>query len=132
MSDGVLFSSKIGHLIDIGKVLNMEKTGTHGRIDYKWIAASVTTIGALMAAIDSTIVILALPDMMVKLHVDLVEMVWVIMAYILISTVFLLTFGRVADMLGRVRMYNLGFVVFTVGSALCGISQSATQLIFSV
>ena len=107
----------------------MQKTGTHGRIDYKWIALSVTTIGALMAAIDSTIVILALPDMMVKLHADLVEMVWVIMAYILISTVFLLTFGRVADMLGRVRMYNLGFVVFTVGSALCGISQNATQLI---
>jgi EmrB/QacA subfamily drug resistance transporter len=103
--------------------------GAHPRIEYKWIALSVTTIGALMAAIDSTIVILALPDMMVKLHADLIEMVWVIMAYILISTVFLLTFGRVADMFGRVRMYNLGFVVFTVGSALCGISQSATQLI---
>jgi EmrB/QacA subfamily drug resistance transporter len=98
-------------------------------IAYKWIALSVTTIGALMAAIDSTIVILALPDMMIKLHADLLEMVWVIMAYILISTVFLLTFGRVADMLGRVRMYNLGFVVFTVGSALCGISQNAEQLI---
>ena len=107
----------------------MEKSGTRGRIDYKWIALSVTTIGALMAAIDSTIVILALPDMMVKLHAGLVEMVWVIMAYILISTVFLLTFGRVADMFGRVRMYNLGFVVFTVGSALCGLSQNATQLI---
>jgi EmrB/QacA subfamily drug resistance transporter len=107
----------------------MEKPGARGRIDYKWIALSVTTIGALMAAIDSTIVILALPDMMVKLHADLVEMVWVIMAYILISTVFLLTFGRVADMFGRVRMYNLGFVVFTVGSALCGLSQNATQLI---
>jgi len=103
--------------------------GARGRIDYKWIALSVTTIGALMSAIDSTIVILALPDMMVRLHADLVEMTWVIMAYILISTVFLMTFGRVADMLGRVRMYNLGFVVFTVGSALCGISQSATQLI---
>ena len=90
---------------------------------------SVTTIGALMSAIDSTIVTLALPDMMVKLHADLIEMTWVIMAYILISTVFLLTFGRVADMFGRVRMYNLGFVVFTVGSILCGLSQSATQLI---
>ncbi len=103
--------------------------GAGKRIEYKWIALSVTTIGALMAAIDSTIVILALPDMMVKLHADLIEMVWVIMGYILISTVFLLTFGRVADMLGRVRMYNLGFVVFTVGSALCALSQSATQLI---
>ena len=98
-------------------------------IDYKWIALSVTTIGALMSAIDSTIVTLALPDMMVKLHADLIEMVWVIMAYILISTVFLLTFGRVADMFGRVRMYIVGFIVFTVGSALCGFSQSATQLI---
>ena len=105
------------------------QAGTRRGVEYKWIALSVTTIGALMAAIDSTIVILALPDMMVKLHADLIEMIWVIMAYILISTVFLLTFGRVADMIGRVRMYNLGFVVFTIGSALCGISQSATQLI---
>ena len=107
----------------------VEDLGAHGRIEYKWIALSVTTIGALMAAIDGTIVILALPDMMVKLHAGLVEMVWVIMAYILISTVFLLTFGRIADMFGRVRMYNLGFVVFTIGSALCGLSQSAPELI---
>lgn len=98
-------------------------------IPYKWVALSVTTIGSLMAAIDGTIVILALPEMMVKLHANLIEMIWVIMAYILVSTVFLLTFGRVADMLGRVRMYNLGFVIFTVGSLLCGLSHSATQLI---
>src|SRR5512146_3327980 len=100
-------------------------------IAYKWIVLSVTTIGAMMAAIDSTIVILGLPDMMVRLHADLVEMIWVIMGYILVSTVFLLTFGRIADMFGRVRMYNLGFVVFTVGSALCGFSGTATQLILS-
>ena len=99
------------------------------RIDYKWIALSVTTIGAMMAAIDSTIVILALPDMMVELHADLVEMIWVIIGYILVSTVFLLTFGRVADLFGRVRMYNLGFVVFTAGSALCGLSGSVLALI---
>ncbi len=105
------------------------RPGWRGRIEYKWIVLSVTTIGALMAAIDSTIVILGLPDMLVKLHADLIEMIWVIMGYILISTAFLLTFGRVADMLGRVRMYNLGFVVFTVGSFLCGLSQDATQLI---
>ena len=100
-------------------------------VAYKWIVLSVTTIGALMAAIDSTIVILGLPDMMVKLHADLVEMIWVIMAYILVSTVFLLTFGRIADMFGRVRMYNLGFVIFTIGSALCGFSGNATSLILS-
>ena len=99
------------------------------KVQYKWIVLSVTTIGALMAAIDSTIVILGLPDMMVKLHADLIEMIWVIMVYILVSTVFLLTFGRVADMFGRVRMYNLGFVIFTIGSALCGFSLSASELI---
>ena len=106
-----------------GRVL----AGRH--FEYKWIALSVTTIGAFMAAIDGTIVVLALPDMMVKLHADLVMMVWVIMGYILVSTVFLLTFGRAADILGRVRMYNAGFLVFTIGSALCGMSGGATQLI---
>ena len=98
---------------------------------YKWLVLSVTTIGALMAAIDSNIVILALPDMMTSLHADLVEMTWVIMSYILVSTVILLALGRVADMLGRVRMYILGFIAFTVGSVLCGISQTAGQLILS-
>ncbi len=101
------------------------------RIDYKWIVLSVTTIGALMASIDSTIVILALPQMMEKLHADLVHMIWVIMAYILVSTVLLLTFGRIADMFGRVRLYNLGFVVFTVGSALCGLAPTARSLILA-
>jgi EmrB/QacA subfamily drug resistance transporter len=99
------------------------------RIEYKWIVLSVTTIGALMAAIDSTIVILGLPDMMVELHADLVSMIWVIMAYILVNTIFLLTLGRMADLLGRVRMYNLGFVIFTIGSAMCGLSATAEQLI---
>ena len=96
---------------------------------YKWIALSVTMIGSLMAAIDTTIVLLALPNMLQDLHSDLVKMTWVIMAYILVSTVLQLTFGRMADMFGRVRMYNLGFVVFTVGSVLCGVAPSDTFLI---
>jgi EmrB/QacA subfamily drug resistance transporter len=68
---------------------------------------------------------------MEKLHADLVHMIWVIMAYILVSTVLLLTFGRIADMFGRVRLYNLGFVVFTAGSVLCGFSLSALHLILA-
>jgi EmrB/QacA subfamily drug resistance transporter len=104
---------------------------TGGRLEYKWVVLSVTTIGALMAAIDANIVILALPEMMKSLHADLVEMIWVIMGYILVSTVILLSLGRMADMLGRVRMYNLGFVLFTIGSALCGASQSAVELILA-
>jgi EmrB/QacA subfamily drug resistance transporter len=96
---------------------------------YKWIALSVTTIGSLMAAIDSTIVILALPNMLQDLHSDLVRMTWIILSYLIVSTVLQLTFGRMADMFGRVRMYNLGFIVFTVGSVLCGLSLSDTMLI---
>jgi MFS family permease len=108
-----------------------ESTGIRRPLEYKWIVLSVTTIGAMMAAIDTTIVVLGLPEMMIDLHADLVEMIWVIIGYILVSTVFLMTFGRVADLLGRVRMYNLGFVVFTAGSLLCGLSMSAPALIGS-
>jgi EmrB/QacA subfamily drug resistance transporter len=90
---------------------------------------SVTTLGAAMAAIDSSIVILAFPDMLFSLHSDLLTMVWVIMGYILMSTVTLALFGRLADMFGRVRLYNLGFIVFTSGSVLCALSQSGMELV---
>ncbi|HLJ80625.1 MAG TPA: MFS transporter, partial [Ktedonobacterales bacterium] len=98
---------------------------------YKWIALAVTTVGSLMVAIDSTIVVLALPNMLEELHSNLVRMTWVIIGYLLVSTVLQLTFGRMADMFGRVKMYNLGFVIFTVGSVLCGVAQSDTMLIAS-
>jgi EmrB/QacA subfamily drug resistance transporter len=98
---------------------------------YKWVALSVTTIGSLMVAIDSTIVILALPNMLQDLHSDLVRMTWVIMGYLIVNTILQLTFGRMADMFGRVRMYNLGFIIFTIGSVLCGLALNDTFLIGS-
>jgi EmrB/QacA subfamily drug resistance transporter len=101
------------------------------KVEYKWVALAVTTIGSLMVAIDSTIVILALPNMLQELHSNLVRMTWVIIGYLLVSTVLLLTFGRMADMFGRVRLYNLGFAVFTIGSVLCGLAQNDTMLILS-
>jgi EmrB/QacA subfamily drug resistance transporter len=99
------------------------------KLEYKWVALIVTTIGSLMVAIDSTIVVLALPDMLTDLHSNLVRMTWVIIGYLLVSTVMMLTFGRMADMFGRVKLYNLGFIVFTIGSVLCGLAQSDTLLI---
>ena len=102
-----------------------------GRIDYRWIVLSVTTIGSLMAAIDGTIVILGLPAMMTELHANLVSIIWVIIAYLLMSTVLLLVLGRIADLVGRVRLYNLGFLIFTIGSLFCGLSGSAAELIAS-
>jgi EmrB/QacA subfamily drug resistance transporter len=98
---------------------------------YKWVALAVTTIGSLMVAIDSTIVILALPSMLQDLHSNLVRMTWVIIGYLLVNTVLLLTFGRMADMFGRVRLYNVGFAVFTIGSVLCGLAPNDTILIAS-
>lgn len=98
-------------------------------IPYKWVALGVTTVGALMFAIDTSIVVLALPPIMADLHADLVSMIWVLMGYSLMSTVALLTFGRLADLVGRVRMYNLGFVVFTVASVLCGVATTIEGLI---
>lgn len=98
-------------------------------LPYKWVAFSVTSVGVLMSAIDSTVVVLGLPVMVKDLHASLVSMIWVIMGYTLVSTACLLVLGRIADMIGRVRMYNLGFIVFTVASLLCGLTHTGGQLI---
>ncbi len=82
-----------------------------------------------MAAVDSTIVLLALFPIATDLKSDFVTIVWVIIAYILMSTALVLSLGRIADMYGRKRMYNTGFVIFTVGSALCGLAPSGITLV---
>jgi EmrB/QacA subfamily drug resistance transporter len=89
----------------------------------------VVMLGVMIAAIDTTIVVLGLPVMMADLHSDILSMVWVIMAYILALTVLGPQVGKFGDMFGRVRMYNLGFGVFTFGSVLCGLAQSGPELI---
>ncbi len=98
-------------------------------MEYKWKALSVTSVGALMAAVDSTVVLLALLPIAEELRSDFVSMVWVVIAYILVNTAFVLSLGRMGDMYGRKKMYNLGFGVFTVGSVLCGFSLNAISLI---
>jgi EmrB/QacA subfamily drug resistance transporter len=98
---------------------------------YKWVALSITTLGVLMVAIDVGVVVLALPSIMTELHSNLVRATWVLMVYIFVGTIFLLAFGRVADIFGRVRLYNLGFALFTAGSALCGFSRTDWELIGS-
>ena len=98
-------------------------------MQYKWKALSVTSVGALMAAVDSTVVLLALLPIAEELHSDFVAMVWVVIAYILVNTSFVLSLGRIGDMYGRKKMYNLGFAVFTIGSVLCGLSANALMLI---
>ena len=69
-----------------------------------------------MAAVDSTVVLLALFPMAADLHSDFVTMIWVIIAYLLVNIALVLSFGRLADMYGRKLMFNIGFVIFTIGS----------------
>lgn len=82
-----------------------------------------------MASVDGSIVIVGLPTILHDLSATLVEGVWVVAGYTLVSTILLVAFGRVGDMFGRVRLYNLGFAAFTIFSALCGLSQTGTQLV---
>jgi EmrB/QacA subfamily drug resistance transporter len=90
---------------------------------------AVVMAGVLMSAADTTAVVLGLPVMIKDLHGDIVSMVWVIMAYVLVMTVFGAQVGKLGDMYGRVRMYNLGFAAFTVASVMCGLSTSGSELI---
>ncbi|MEM0128616.1 MAG: MFS transporter [Thermoplasmata archaeon] len=98
-------------------------------MEYKWKAFSVTAVGTMMAAIDATIVLLALVPIAGDLAAGYVTIVWVVIAYLLATTAFILSFGRMSDLYGRKRMYNLGFVVFTIGSALSGFATDGTSLV---
>ncbi len=99
------------------------------KMDYKWVALSVTNIGTFMGTLDSSIVVIGLPTILKNLQANLVEGVWIITGYKLMITILLIMFGRLADLYGRVKLYNLGFVIFTIGSLLCALSQNGEQLI---
>lgn len=95
------------------------------------LALAVIVIGVVISAVDSTIVILALPTMMRALHAGLGTVVWIVMAYLLVITLLATQVGRLGDMFGRVRMYELGFVIFILGSAWCGITTGWVELILA-
>jgi MFS family permease len=89
---------------------------------YKWIALSNTTLSMTMATIDASIVIIAMPAIFRGIHLDptapgnISFLLWMIIGYLLVTAVLVVTLGRLGDMFGRVRIYNLGFVVFTLAS----------------
>src|SRR4051812_23880256 len=96
---------------------------------YKWWALSCTSLGMLLATINSGTLIIALPDLERSLHTTLLQLVWVILAYMIASTVLVLTAGRLSDLFGRKRAYVLGFAVFTVASLGAGLAENGTQAI---
>ena len=95
--------------------------------DSKLIIALLTAV--LMGAVDSTIVILALPTITVQLDAPLSVSIWIIMIYLLVIAVGTTQLGRLGDLLTRKKMFNTGIALFTIGSALCGASASIFELI---
>jgi MFS family permease len=95
---------------------------------YKWIALSNTTLGILMATINSSIVLIALPDIFRGIHLNPLGagnssyLLWMIMGFLVATAVLVVSFGRVGDIYGRVRMFTLGFAIFTVFSVLLSVT----------
>jgi MFS family permease len=91
---------------------------------YKWIALSNTTLGVLLATLDASITLIAMPDIFRGIKLDpLVPsnsfyLLWMILGYLVVSSVLIVSLGRLGDMYGRVKTYNLGFVIYTVASLL--------------
>jgi MFS family permease len=96
---------------------------------YKWWALSCTGLGMLLATINSGTLIIALPDLERALGTSILELVWVILAYMIASTVLVLTAGRLSDLFGRKHAYVGGFVVFALASLGAGFAGSGTELI---
>src|SRR6202043_4074262 len=97
---------------------------TAGDDRYKWVALANTTAAIFMASLHGSVVIIALPAIFRGIHLDplaagnISYLLWMIMGYRLVQAVLVVTVGRLGDMFGRVRIYNWGFVVFTVASIL--------------
>jgi EmrB/QacA subfamily drug resistance transporter len=103
-----------------GKASGRAQPGVDG---YAWIALSVTTIGALLASVQGSALVISLPNLMGDLHAQFLTIMWVLLGYLLITTALVPVVGRLADMVGRKNLYSLGFAVFTLGSLLAGLSQ---------
>ncbi len=98
---------------------------------WKWFILSTVLLGATMSALDVSIVNVAMPTLKSTFGVSMAVIEWIAMAYMLTLTIFLPLFGRLADMFGRSKLYNIGFVVFSVGSLFCGMSGTAIFMIIS-
>ena len=100
-----------------------------GRSPRIGLAMIVIMAGVLMTAIDTTIVVLALPEIQRSLHVALSAVIWVIISFLLVITLLATQVGRLGDMYGRVRMYEAGFAVFVLGSLLCALAWDEVSII---
>ncbi|MGP6239803.1 MFS transporter [Cuniculiplasma sp. SKW4] len=103
-------------------------------VQYKWVALSNTTMGVLMGSINSTIILISLPAIFKGINLDpfagssFQYLLWILMGYMMVTAVLLVTIGRLSDIYGRVRLFNLGFLIFTIGSILLYLTPNTGDL----
>src|SRR6201986_3612109 len=111
-----------------GPAAHAKRGGKELSPHYKWIALSNTTLGLLIVTINQSIVLIALPDIFRGINVtplasgNTVYLLWMFMGFLVVSAVLVVSFGRLGDMFGRVRMYNLGFAIFTIASIFLAVT----------
>jgi MFS family permease len=119
-----------GEAVCSGKDGSQIRRTARRAIDYKWVALSNTTIAVLLASLSATSVLLALPVIFRGLDINplapdsFTYLLWLLMGYLLVSAVLVVTFGRMGDLFGRTRVYNIGFAIFTAGSLMCALTWS--------
>ena len=105
-----------------------DATGGAGEGRYKWVVLTNTTLGMMMATIDTSIMLIALPDVFRGIGIDPLEpgnsfyLLWMILGFMVVTSVLVVSLGRLGDMYGRVKMYNLGFAVYTFFSLVLGVT----------
>jgi EmrB/QacA subfamily drug resistance transporter len=109
----------------------MKKTQDTNQLDTskKWYVMAAVASGLFLATVDGSIVNIALPVMERELHTEFAIIQWVVLGYMLTIVALMLSIGRLSDMIGKKPIYVAGFIIFTIGSGLCGISTSIEMLI---
>lgn len=112
--------------------MSVSVEGLETELEYKWVALSNTTIGTLLASLDGTIVLISLPAIFRGIQINPLTsfqyLLWLLFGYSVVTSTLLVTFGRISDMFGRVRLYNLGFAIFTVGTLLAYFTPNTGDL----
>ncbi len=98
-------------------------------IQYKWKALSATSLGAFVSVMNSSALLIALPNITKELNTSMILVIWVIMSYMLSITILVPAIGRIADMFGRKQLYVWGFLIFTIASFFAGLSQNGPELL---
>src|SRR6476620_11940114 len=102
----------------------MDPVDERPRDRYKWIALSNTTLGVLLATLDASITLIAMPSIFRGIHLDPLQpansfyLLWMILGFLVVTSVLIVSLGRLGDMYGRVKLFNLGFVIYTLASLL--------------